>query len=197
MENWLRTDEAQEAVLALEMVKERPSKVAEEPYHWKWVILALHSSLQGFMVLALRGSDRLNALTNHSAKQWIEAYRIGDDQLQKPKLDTFLNLYEKIQSGQMMIYGISKVFMPTGTQTDSVRRLNRLRNDFTHFLPKGWSLEVSGLPRVVNDCLAIISFLALESRNILWHEEAFEAKTKALIEQIQQEIGALTEAYDG
>lgn len=103
MENWLRTDEAQEAVLALEMVKERLSRVAEEPYHWKWVILALHSSLQGFMVLALRGSDRLNALTNHSAKQWIEAYRIGDDQLQKPKLDTFLNLYEKIQSGQIIV----------------------------------------------------------------------------------------------
>ena len=30
----------------------------------------------------------------------------------------------------------------------SFRRLHRFRNDFAHFTPKGWSIEVSGMPQI-------------------------------------------------
>ena len=75
-------------------------------------------------------------------------------------------LYRK-PSDRMMMYGHSQPFKPQGTQTESVKMLNHLRNEFIHFLPKGWSLEASGLPQVVKDCVNIIAFLAFECGNVL------------------------------
>lgn len=52
MDNRLDTDEALEAVLSLEMVRDQLLKVEQNLHYWKWVIIALHNALQGYMVLA-------------------------------------------------------------------------------------------------------------------------------------------------
>ena len=51
------------------------------------------------------------------------------------------------------MHGLSQAFKP-GTQGRSVKQLNKLRNEFIHFVPKGWSLEVDA--RIVDDCLNVI-----------------------------------------
>jgi hypothetical protein len=39
-------------------------------------------------------------------------------------------------------------------QTQDVRRLHRdFRNEFAHFVPKGWAIEKAGLPRII--CAAV------------------------------------------
>jgi hypothetical protein len=70
MEKYLRTDETQQAVLALRMVSEQLSRVSQNPHYWQWVVIGLHNALQGFMVLALRGTDDLNVLTDKCATEW-------------------------------------------------------------------------------------------------------------------------------
>ena len=50
----LRTDDEIEAVYALDKALAELRLARSQPYNWKWVILALHNALQGFMVLALR-----------------------------------------------------------------------------------------------------------------------------------------------
>ena len=50
----IRTDEAIEAVYALDKALAELQLARGQPYNWKWAILALHNALQGFMVLALR-----------------------------------------------------------------------------------------------------------------------------------------------
>ena len=70
-EKWLRTNEAEESVSSLEMVVQSLSNVESDWYQWKWAILALHSSLQGFMVMALRGSNGLNCLKDEVAAEWL------------------------------------------------------------------------------------------------------------------------------
>lgn len=90
-EKWLRTDETLEAVSSLEMVANTLKNVENDWYQWKWAILALHNSLQGFMVLALRGSNGLNCLRDDIAEKWLIAYRSGGEYPQE-KLDRFLNL---------------------------------------------------------------------------------------------------------
>lgn len=95
MEHWLRTDEAQQAVLALQMASEQLERGVDNPHYWQWVIVGLHNALQGFMVLALRGSTNLNVLTDKCAEQWLAAYERGDVNYPEQRLDRFLNLYNE------------------------------------------------------------------------------------------------------
>ena len=78
----------------------------------------------------------------------------------------------------MKFYVHSKAFIPMGTQGESIKTLNRLRNEFIHFVPKGWSLDVSGLPHLFLDCFNIIEFLGWECNNIIWHDENAEGRAK-------------------
>lgn len=71
---YLRTDELVEAVKGLEMFLSNIRKVKKDLYFWKWAIIALHNSVQGFMVCALRGTNGLSVLTPKCAEAWLEAY---------------------------------------------------------------------------------------------------------------------------
>jgi hypothetical protein len=193
---WLSTDESVEAVLSLEMVSETLPRVLDNIHYWKWVLISLHNALQGYMVLALKGSGGLNILTKECAQQWMAAETRDDDVLPERKLDNFLNLYKKIKADRLMMMFIdSQPFKPHGTQTESVKMLNKLRNDYIHFLPKGWVLRVHGLPRVSRDCIDIIEFLAFECGNILWHDPNLKTKTKDLIGQVKSHIAVLNQSY--
>ena len=59
----------------------------------------------------------------------MEAHEHGRSYPDDPKLDDFLSLYKKIKSKLMMMYVHSQRFVPKGSQGDSVKRLNRLRNE--------------------------------------------------------------------
>jgi hypothetical protein len=211
MDLWRRSDEALEAVLSLEMVCEQLPKAATNPDYWKWVVIALHNALQGYMVLALKGPDGLNVLNKESAKEWKAACKSGSRYAPERWQARFLKLYERIQegteareeegrldfgdlkpeSGSMMMYMDSRPFRPVGTQDESVTMLNYVRNEFIHFLPQGLSVEVSGLPRVVADCIDIISFLAFDCNNVVWYDPAHEDRTRNLIAQVRDQLGAM------
>jgi hypothetical protein len=51
-EVWLETDYEEESLRTLEFTVEQLTRVIEDSYRWKWVIIALHNSLQAFMVKA-------------------------------------------------------------------------------------------------------------------------------------------------
>lgn len=196
MEHWLDLDEAKDAVFSLEVSADHLEKAGDDPRHWKWVIIALHNALQGFMVLVLRGSNSLDVLKERSRKKWMEAYNKGEPIYLPEDLDNFNELYEKIQKPKFMLMSVeSKTFSPSGTQSESVEDLRFLRNSFIHFVPKMWSIEVSGCPQLVEDCVGIIHFLVFDSGNILWHDESLEGKTGDLIEQIRRQDNAIAAQY--
>ncbi len=195
----LNTDEETEAVRALEQTAVQLAQVGSDPYLWKWVIIALHNALQGFMVLALQGTWNIRVLKKADAKQLWEATERGDTEamFKRYDLEFFLGLYEMIKKERHMNqYCHSKPFKPGGTHTRSVKRLNELRNEFVHFVPKSWSLAVEDLPRVVKDGTDVISFLVLESNNITWGTQAeMEDRTKELLDQIGHETRRLSDVY--
>jgi hypothetical protein len=80
-----------------------------------------------------------------------------------------LNLYKKVRHREFGKISGNVRFIPTGTEGGDIKRLNSLRNEFIHFTPKSWSLEIDGLPRIVLATARMISFLALETTNIFWH----------------------------
>jgi hypothetical protein len=199
MENWLMTDETQEAILALQLTREQLSHLASSGSHhyWNWVIVGLHHALQSFMVLALSPNNYLNVLTEKDAKAELAGYQQGHRKYSEPKLDKFINLYKKIKSDRMKIYIDSKPFNPNHTQDRSVEKLNALRNDFIHFVPKSWAIEVNGLLQIAEDCINIIAFLAFESGNVAWHDVDLKEQTQDLVRTIGYEIAKIKQVYNG
>ena len=172
------TDEQTEAARELDRAAVSMCAARLDVYEYKYVILHLHAALQGFMVLALRGSAGLDALTTKSARAWIRAYEEkhagGDPTWPREFLEVPQMLFDRIQGSAMDRYTHSERFCPTPSQIESVKLLNRLRNKFVHFIPMSWAIDLSGLPDLVEDVLAIVAFLGWKSNNVHWHDDEVE-----------------------
>jgi hypothetical protein len=229
MERWLDTNEQEEAISALEFVLESAPRLATDIYRWRWVIISLHSALQGFMVIALRSSDGSGPVPDSIIMQILLARGAKESQprhiLQKllvlcrlprsrcitqilaacrakelePRemLHKFLVVYRLLRTRRMDRYGpLSKRFHPQGTQSHSVRRLNELRNKFIHFTPEGWLLEVSRMPHICLDCLAVIHFLESQSGNIVWKDASLHQRATDAIAATTKFFATLRDEYD-
>ena len=194
-QKYLETDELNEAVRDLEQVGRFLEMISSEIYYWKWVILALHSSLQGFMVAALKGSAGLNVLTKKSAEEWLKAHRAGSRTYPPQKLDSFPNLYKKIKTEMMVMYHGSQKFIATKEQDWSVKKLGSLRNNYIHFQPMLWLISRKGLPDITKDCLSVIKFLALDSGNVRFRKGLSPTKVDQLIKRIDVVLNTLVIQY--
>lgn len=174
---FLRTSEQEEAVRSLEFAARQAKEIANDLYSWKWVLISLHNAAQGFMVLALWNGNGLLSMRDDVAAKWLQAYR-EDKPLPQSRLDSFLNLYEKCRASKHFNYCGSQPFQSTESQNSSFIELNEFRNEFIHFTPKGWSLELSGLPSLVVDVLSLISFFGWESTSIHWYEQHHQTRAK-------------------
>jgi hypothetical protein len=153
-ETWLRTDERLDVISSLKMFTNTLQVLKPDPSYWKWSIISLHSALQSMMAFHLSFGNDLLVMSQKDAEAWLEAH-YNETAYPESKMDNFLNLYKKIKSNEILGYK----FCPAGQQGSSVKRLNNFRNEFIHFMPKGWSIELSGIPDIFLDCLDIIKAL--------------------------------------
>ena len=153
------------------------------------------------MVLALEGSHGLNVLHGKDADRWLIWYENdrSDEPEPRGKLANFLDLYKKIKDDKspMKRYGDSQQFVPTGTQDQSIKLLNQLRNEFVHFTPKFWELELGGLSAMASDCLEIAEFLAWESGNIIWYNHDLKKRLKVAFTSVHKSLSTVEEVYNG
>lgn len=191
---YLRTSEHEEAVQSLEFVVEQAAMLEHDLYRWKWVISALHNAAQGFMVLALCKGNDLPVRTKDNAAEWLEAYR-ANKPLPEAKLDNFLNLYRKCKRHEYFNYLGSKPFCATQRHNSSFKDLNRFRNDFTHFTPKGWSLQLDGLPEMVMDTLDLVHHFLTITPSILWYEEGIRTRARWAQRCLRRQMKRLSIIY--
>jgi hypothetical protein len=192
---YLQTDEAEEAVSALEMAEALLATVSDDAYQWKWAIISLHNAAQGFMLLSLRGSNGFDVISKKDAQAWTVAIAAGKTPPAARRLETYLTLYSRTKGPRMQKFVNSRRFTPVGEQDNSIKRLNSLRNEFIHFLPKGWSLEVSGLPDLFSDVLAYIEFLGWACGNVVWAEPGLELRAQAALGTARIEVDRLAAVY--
>ena len=192
---YYRADEETEASEALAAALRFSSDIDVNPHGWRWTLIALHSAVQGFMVLSLRHGNGLLALSPKCLAAWLTAHEAGLGAYPHEKLDTYLGLYAKVKNKQHGTVGGNERFVPKGSQGRNIKRLHTLRNEFVHFTPKGWSLEICGLPRIVIDCLALISFLGWETPNIFWHNQDASESARSSHLQLAQQMHQLDAAY--
>lgn len=171
-EIWLRTDEIDQFIDALEHSADLATSVDERMMRWKWLIFALHNALQGACTCALRGNDTagISMLSNGKAVwKYLDVTSRKDlaSCMPEPRLDRLTELYERVQNEQVLGEPFK---LPANEQMNKdVEQLNTFRNWFMHFPPHSWSVEVSGMPRIVRNCCAAIEHLAVKHPSF-WHK---------------------------
>ena len=73
--------------------------------------------------------------------------------------------------------------------------LNEIRNNFIHFIPCNWSIELAMLPGRFEEVLLVIEFLIMESGNIRFYDNDEDEKKclSELIEKIRAELNRARE----
>jgi len=167
---WLRVTTEENAIDFLEKAAEFVGR--SDDYKWKWVSISLHAALYAFAICAIRGTDpdRVAVYGKEKGKQVRRL--IGFPQAIK----------RCQQEAHMHQYVHSKVLKLRKDEEWAIEKISQtLRNSFEHYLPKFWSIEVSGMPRIIKDVSRVIRFLALESGNlVLLREEEQNRIEKAL-----------------
>ena len=112
--------------------------------------MGYYFATRSFAICACKGTSKHNV---------TRATKKGDKLV---GLREALELCQNPDVMRMLIH--SKPLVMTRTQKESIEFLtNELRNNFEHYLPKLWSIELHGLPETAMDVLDVIHFLALET----------------------------------
>jgi hypothetical protein len=208
----METDELTDAVFSLRLLSELLDNVELENLYWKWILIALHNSLQSFMVSALWGArpSAIAADESKRDKKVLEKYetflsctdegarmRRDNEPLVEPRLKRFWPLYEKFrEESAVNSFLFDTEFVPTDDQDESIKLLHELRNEFVHFRPGFILADVLQYPRLVLDCLKLAEYIVSESESLIWPElDALEEQAKGLIRKIGEQTELIESKY--
>lgn len=146
--------------------------VRDDPQAYKWLLLALHGALQGALVCQLTTTAApVGAVTESNEKKWL-AHLNGPltDSGEGPPPKRLMNLPELLRKAAALRKVVTKdpdgvevtiwehdpqsqpANKPISVSDQEIHYLDRIhtefRNQFVHFEPMGWSIEVSGFPEI-------------------------------------------------
>lgn len=189
-DEWLRTNEAEDVAASVRHALRCRAMIQEDPHAWKWLALALHASLQGALVCHLVTTARpLGAVTKKNALEWLRYHEKRQSEAEaRPPKTRLLPLPELIKRARKPYSagdGREGAVEVSDAELNWLDRFHQdVRNQFVHFEPMGWSLEVSGLrplgglvARMIEDALAI--GWAFRRQDVAWRE-TLKADLRAL-----------------
>ena len=198
---WHRFDLDGQAVDALRHVAALLPQAVDEPYLWKWTVIAMFDALHGFFGLALRGSDGAQLLTDkheiRTYRRWNEERRRGKaiTQREPDRVDETRSLYLKTLDPERMDYLGASPFTPTANEDAAFEHLAHLRDKLTHHGHGSRSIFVGELPVVILECLAIIEWLFEKSGTIRPRREERD-QTREMIHLVRQEAETVARVYE-
>lgn len=164
---WLQTDEADDVAGSLRHALQCLTQVDHDQQAWKWLALALHSTLQGACVCHLvTTAPPIGAVYPENATEFIRYFE-----------ESRANPHAKPPEARLMaLPGLLKAARKPNSAGDrsndhgivlsdaELQWLQRfhtsVRNQFVHFEPMGWSLEVSGIPELAKLIARVVSEIA-------------------------------------
>jgi len=163
MDNYIQTDQAADVSGSIRHALRTAQIVGEDPHAWKWLVLALHSALQGACVCHLTTTaEPVGAVTANNAAEWLKYFEVSrtDPNAKPPK--TYLmplpNLLKEVRRPHSA--GDRSNAAGISISDNEMRRLKHfhddIRNQFVHFEPMSWSIEVSGIPEIARLIARII-----------------------------------------
>ncbi|RUT31387.1 hypothetical protein EMQ25_11090 [Arsenicitalea aurantiaca] len=191
VENWIRTDEVEDVAGSIRHVIRAAQFAAEDPLAWKWVVIALDSALQGACVCHLTTTAApIGAVTKRNASEWwtyLGGLRSNPNARQpKTELMGLPDLLKAVRKPGSAGNGSNSAGIAiSDSELNWLLRFHKeIRNQFAHFGPAGWSIEVSGIPKIARLVARII-------RDILEAGWAFRHQDCAAREEMQQSLHAV------
>ena len=181
---WVSVDEAEDVAGSIRHALRAAIFAQEDPQAWKWVLLALHSALQGACVCHLTTTAApIGAVTERNAGEWIDYFAAlrDDPTVKQPK--TYLMALPDLLKAIRKPHSAGDRSNETGvTLSDAelawLRRIHdEVRNQFVHFEPMGWSLEVSGVPAIGQ----LIARILREMLDMGWAFRHLEREARAAL----------------
>jgi hypothetical protein len=155
--DYLRFDAIEDVLSSLDLLALVAGLVRKQPSYWKWMIVAAHGGLQGAMVCALNDTSGVSVLDNKSARKTLKWYDARKGTMPQGRLADFKSLLARCQDKSRME---DEPLVLTKEQLKDLRRLHEeFRNNFSHFTPMSWSIEIAGLPRIVGTAVDCIEYL--------------------------------------
>lgn len=176
---WLRTDEAEDVAGSLRHALRAAGAVTEDLQAWKWLILGVHSALQGACICHLATTaPPLGVVDDECAAQWndyLEERRVNAEaKMPKIRLMELPKLLKKARRPGSCGEGGSGpgLDISDATLNRLIHLHEKIRNGFVHYSPMFWSVELSGVP----DLARLACNLILQIDQAGW---AFRHKTDA------------------
>lgn len=166
-EVWLRTDESEDVAASIRHCRASLALSQTDLHAIKWVLLSLHSALQGACVCHLTTTfGPVGAVTKQNTMEWIKWSEDGrnDSTLSPPatKIANLPDLLKRIRKSYSAGDGSNASGISlSNSEYDWWNRIHSdIRNQFTHFAPMGWSVDVSGVPALVQLTTRLIRDIA-------------------------------------
>lgn len=172
---WFRMDEVENAIDYLEMVAHFLTSITDE-IKWKWAVIAIHQALYGFAVCATKGTD--------------SRFSLRDPTNRESRLIGIWTALERTKSEEWMPWSHSVPLTTSDEEEHAIKKIvKEFRNEFEHFRPKAWAIEVSGMPELLKHVLRVIRHLALESNTVTYVDDGLEQRVKTAFAEIENLLG--------
>ncbi|OAN90691.1 hypothetical protein [Sulfitobacter geojensis] len=186
MSNFINTDEQLDVLVSLQELNRQLNRVCEDATAWKWVIVSLGSALNGALTCHLSGTMQVGALEMKVARKTIAALQHdGTEPVPSPFLAKPKDLLSRAMSDER-IERTCDALAVTDRQKQSFGLVFKWRNQFLHFSPQGWSIEVSGLPEMIRDCIAILKKIEIDGWSFRRLKSVEREQLKDLFVEIEE-----------
>lgn len=175
---WLRTDTVDNAIDCVEMAAHVLDTV-DSGMKWKWVIIAVHQALYGFAIDCVWGTESSSILRkpedpeSHVISVW-EALR-------------------RAQDASWMTRPGSKPLVMTDMEAEQVRRLCECyRNEFEHFGVKRWSIELSGIQKLIEAVVCVVRKLAIDCNAVNYRSVERKERAVGALDRLSRRLEELS-----
>lgn len=146
-EKWYRTDEREDVIGTLEELHAALTRLPKHAHAWKTSVILAISAVTGALVCFNYDSTETGALDDKSAAEELNRLSsttpgIGRGKLKLADLKTLL----KRSLDEKRVPNRGQLSLAPGQCKKIMRLHTQFRNEFEHFKPHGWSIEMGGMP---------------------------------------------------
>lgn len=201
---WYTTDEFDDVAVSLKTLLFALRQAKNDKSFWKLAILSTHSALQGACVCLLTRTDGGGALAKRDQKALMHKL-YGESEKGRNIDDNSVDWAEEfIASLPELLKRLPNdlaIKIPDRSVTSypydlpgDMRRLHEFRNKLTHFPPISWTLEISGLPRILLRAIEHIEKITISSAYKRYNR-FLEIDLSQDFTRIREQFGSLSGTY--
>jgi hypothetical protein len=188
MKEYLRTDTAEDLASSLELSREFLSKGSTDDRYWKWFISSVHSAAQSTAALSLEGGNGFLVQKQGVMQRMLNAHATDSPPVE-PHMENFIRLIGKALI-QQNLRGYAEPICDDG-HVKALQSLDDLRDGFTHFNVKSWSIERLLILESAAKAIDFMHHYVCATPAILWHEESQHQRAIQAINTLKVELKAL------